>query len=312
MKCNCNTNCIKSKQDTLKDIDKLYTPCDVCDTRGLKKAMPLSKQVKLDKINSQWKRCPKCDKRHIDYVMANILKLLYDDGLISKKASIRKVGTPLITPAIVLERPPFLGKDSLVIITEHSNRDNAKMLVGNIPELKAVINGDVDKIVGQVSESTLRHEYELLAGCDIRADIQNTPLGNICIYKPQSKIHIEYPKPVSQKIVDVDNALDKYDNPTVLDAFAGTGLLGIYALKKNAKYVHFNDINSVATDTIKTNLDVNNLLDKDYGITTESLDEFVRSTDERFDIALLDAFLTVDTTGYVESLKKIAKEVVII
>ncbi len=312
MKCNCNTNCIKSKQVTLEDIDEYYKPCDDCDTRGLKKAMPLSRQVKLDKIDSDFKRCPSCNKRHIDYVMANILKILNDDGLVSKKTSIRNIATPLITPAIVLENPPYLSSNSLVIITEYSNKDNASKLIENIPELKAVIKGDIDKTVGQLDEKTDVYEYELLAGCDIRADIQNTPMGDICIYKPQSRIHVEYPKTVSQKIVDVDKTLEKYDNPTVLDAFAATGLLGIYALLKNAKSVHFNDINSVATDSIKTNLEVNNLGNKDYEVTTMPIDKLVESTDKSFDIAFLDAFPSIDTKEYVEILKKIANEVVII
>ncbi|MCD7781359.1 MAG: RsmD family RNA methyltransferase [Methanosphaera sp.] len=312
MNCNCTSNCIKSNKKTLELVEKLYKPCSECNTRKLKKAMPLVKQVKLDKIDSNYRRCPKCNRRHIDVVMAHILKIMIENGLMSKTSSIRKVGTPLITPAIVLEKSPYIDNRSLVLITTHTNQSNATRIYDEVSEVKAVIKGDTNNVVGQVSIDSNINEYELLVGCDIRCDIQDSPEGKLCIYKPQSKIHIEYPKPVSQKIMDVDKTLSEYDNPTVIDAMAGCGTLGIYALKKNAKTVLFNDINPTATDTIKTNLEVNGLIDSDYTINTGSVEKLVDKCDTIYDVAFIDAFPDVNITHEIELLENVANKVVII
>lgn len=41
---------------------------------------------------------------------------------------------------------------------------------------------------------------------------------------------------------------------TLLDLFAGTGSVGIEALSRGASFVHFNDLQRLAVDTIKANL----------------------------------------------------------
>ncbi|OED30446.1 50S ribosomal protein L11 methyltransferase [Methanosphaera sp. WGK6] len=312
MKCNCDTNCIDSKDNILQNINDYYAPCKDCFTKTLKKSIPIKRQIKLNEFDNTSYKCASCGKRHIDFVMANILKFLISNDLLSSNSSIRNVGTPLITPALPLDESPFLSENSLVLIINNINEKTAKEIYVNVPEVKAVIKGDVNKIVGQVDENSEIYHYELLAGCDIRCDIQPTDFGNICIFKKQSEIHIEYPKVKSQKIIDVDNVLDKYDNPTVIDAMCGPGTLGIYAIMKNAKKVLFNDIYSSAIDTTKVNLDVNQISSDKYSITNKSIQDLIKCIDKKYDVGFIDAFPGMKTDDLENSLKKVCNEVIII
>ena len=194
MKCNCEKNCIISKEEVLADMDSHYIPCPECDMRTLKKAIPIKNQLKLDEIDSDYKRCKRCNKRNIDIVMAHILKILVDEGILGDTSSIRKIGTPLITPAIAFKQLPYLSENNLVFLSPFVNEDVADKIYKQVPEEKAVIKGDIKDIVGQLDSNHEINNYELLAGCDVRCDIQHTAYGEICLYKQQSKIHIESPK----------------------------------------------------------------------------------------------------------------------
>ncbi len=312
MKCMCDKNCIKTKEEILEDYKTRYESCDCCSSKKIKKSIPLKRQLKLDKIDANYLRCQKCNKRHIDTVMAHILKIMILNDQISDSASIRKVGTPLITPAVVLDRSPYLPNNSLVLITLNVNESVADKIYNEVPEVKAVVKGDINNTVGQLSQEVEINKYELLAGCDVRCDIQNTPTVPLCIYKPQSEIHIEYPKEKSQKIMDVDKVLDKYENPTVIDAMCGPGTLGIYALTKNAKKVLFNDIYDVAVETTKINLDINGISSEKYEIENLDINDLVENITQKYDVGLIDAFPGISVDGYVNVLKKICDEVIII
>ena len=312
MKCHCKESCIKDKQQLLERIKGLYEPCGQCTTKKLKKSMPLLRQIKLEKINSEYGLCPNCNKRNIDYVMAHILKILMENNLQNDSSSIRKVGTPLITPGLYLEKQPYLSRDTLIILIDDIDKQTAQLIRDNVPEVKAVLKGNIKDTVGQITEEAEVHNYELLAGCDLRVDIQDSDAGKIILYKQQSKIHIEYPKKQSPKILDVKEVMERYDNPTVIDAMCGVGTLGIYALKKNAKKVVFNDVYSEPIDNLRCNLKINQIKSESYEIYNKSLDDLVDSLDEGFDIGLIDSFPGVDTKRYEEKLKRICKEVIII
>lgn len=311
MKCNCEKNCIEEKNKILDIINKKYTPCDECNKKTFKKAMPLKKQIKLEKININYARCPTCNKRHIDVVMAHILKIMIENNQLEKTASIRKVGTPLITPAIPLEKPPYLPKKSLVIITEHVDKNTAEEIYAQVPEVKGVIRGNSEIIIGIKDENTKPHKYELLVGCSIRCDIQQTDIQPIIIYKDQSRLHIEYAKKDSEKIENIKKILNKHENPRIIDAMCGPGTLGIYALKNNASYVLFNDINEDATDATKQNLKINEIKEN-YKIMNENILDLEKIIDSKFDIGFIDAFPEIEVDKYVDSLKKICDEVIII
>lgn len=312
MKCRCENNCINSINEINQKITDMYLPCDDCNTRTLKKAIPIKRQVKLDEVDGDYKRCQACNKRHMDFVMAHILKILIKNDLADDNYSIRKVGTPLINPAIYLESLPYLHERSLVIIIKDINQKAAEEIYNQVREIKAVLKGDIHQTIGQITADDQIHNYELMAGCDIRCDIQDTPEGPLYLYKQQSKIHIEYPKKSSPKIEDLDKVLEKYDNPTVIDAMCGCGTLGIYALKKNAKKVIFNDIYNEAIDALKTNLKINNCNPSDYEIYNENMDNLSKVIDEKYDVGIIDNFPQIDSNIQKQHLEKICKEVIVI
>lgn len=293
-------------------IKQIYHPCNECTTKKLKKSLPLTRQVKPEKITHEYGLCPNCKKRNIDYVMAHILKILMDNNLQNDSASIRKTGTPLITPGLYLEKQPYLSEDTLIILIDNIDKKTAQIILDEVPEVKGVLKGNINNTVGQITEKDEAYNYELMAGCDIRCDVQDSDAGAIIIYKQQSKIHIEYPKIQSPKILEVKEALEKYDNPRVIDAMCGPGTLGIYALKKNAEQVIFNDIYKDAIDNLKLNLEVNQINPGKYEIYNKSLEDLAESLDTRYDIGLIDAFPNVDTTDYEDKLKEICEDVIII
>ena len=312
MKCNCNKQCIQKKNELLSDIEIKYKPCQDCSSKILKKSIPLENQIKINQLNQNSYKCESCGKRHIDIVMAHALKILIEEKHSPESSSIRKAGTPLITPAIYMEYMPYLSENSMVIIVKDADEKTAQRITNEVPEIKAVIRGNINNTIGILDENTQVHNYELLSGCDIRCDIQQTDAGKIIIYKNQSKIHIEYPKKESPKITDLKAVLEKYDSPTVIDAMCGPGTLGIYALKKNAQKVLFNDINKNSIDALKVNLKINEISDEKYEIINYNLLDLDELIDEKYDIAILDAFPSVDTSEYLNKLKKVSKEVIII
>lgn len=312
MICNCKESCIKTKKETLHNIENRYKPCPKCSAKTLKKAIPLKRQIKLQNIDKNYQKCENCGKRHIDIVMAHVLKNMIEEGHVPKSTSIRNVGTPLITPATSLEALPYLNQKSLVIITTTSDEKTAQKIMDEVPEIKAIIKGDINQTVGILDEKTKIVNYELLAGCDIRCDIQYTDVEPILIYKNQSMLHIEYPKKESPKIRQLRETLEKYENPTVLDAMCGPGTLGIYAIQKNAEKVLFNDINNTAIEALKTNLEINEIPSERYEIRQENILDLANTLPEKYDIGIVDAFPQIDTSTYVEALEKICTEVIII
>ena len=70
---------------------------------------------------------------------------------------------------------------------------------------------------------------------------------------------VEYFSPTTRPTTDrvkenVFNLLSNYvdfNQVKVLDLFAGTGAYGIECLSRGAKFVHFNDIDSVALNVVK-------------------------------------------------------------
>ena len=92
----------------------------------------------------------------------------------------------------------------------------------------------------------------------------------------------------------------------------GPGTLGIYALKRNAERVIFNDIYKDAIDNLKLNLEINQINPNQYEIYNKSLDDLINLVDSKYDIGLIDAFPNVDTADYEDKLKNICKDVIII
>ncbi len=77
-----------------------------------------------------------------------------------------------------------------------------------------------------------------------------------------------------------------YDS-TVLDAFAGSGALGIESLSRGAEHAVFADCDINAVKCIKTNLQNTKMEDKSTVYSGNILD-YIKSCDKKFDIIFLD------------------------
>ena len=72
-----------------------------------------------------------------------------------------------------------------------------------------------------------------------------------------------------------------------LDAFAGSGQMGIEALSRGAKHAVFLDNSRRSLEAVKKNLAATGLSDRAQVLSTDSL-QYLSSTKNRFDLAFLD------------------------
>ncbi len=322
--CRCGDTCIQPASMVLKDIESFYRPCTLCKTWNLKKFSPLARQMDVNEIDTTFGLCD-CGKRHLDIVIAHVLKIMIDEGMKDKRSTLRDTCVPIITPAYPLNSVPYLPENSLVILSDKINKKCAQRIIDEVREVKGVLKGNIRETAGIKDSDLSPNIYELLAGCDMRCDIIQTPCGALCIHKDQGKIHIEFPKVKSPKIEILQEVLEKYNAPSVLDCTCGPGTLGITCLKAGARKVVFNDIWFPAVVMTAINLETNgfsvNKWNPDEEVIAEgekfkvySLDirQLGETLDEKFDICIIDAFPGVDTTEFVEAAGKLGKEVVVI
>lgn len=324
IECTCGFNCVEDAPTTLKHIKELYTPCNKCKDPKLRKFKPLKDQLNLKKLNANSGLC-NCGKRHLDQVMAHTLKIMMEEGIRAEGSTLRNAGTPLLSPAYPITSAPYLPNKSLVILAEGMNKKCAERIINEIPEVKGVLKGDIKQTVGLKDSNSSPHVYKLLAGCDMRCDIVLTPYDTLCIYKNQAEIHVEFSKPISPKIEALKKIITKYNDLTVLDCTCGPGTLGIACLKSGAKKVVFNNLWYPATKMAILNLEVNgfktNFFDvrkgligsgKNFEVYCENIMDLKDILTEKFDICIIDTFPGVDTADFVESVKEMCREVVII
>ncbi len=321
--CKCGNNCLKSASSIFNIINDFYTPCGSCKDFKLKKFSPLNGQMDLENLNADFGRCD-CGKRHLDVVMAHILKLMMEEDIKSEESTLRNVCVPLITPAYPTNSVPHLPENSMVILSGEVDNKCAQRIIKEIPEIKGVLKGNLTDTVGIKASKSTPTTYELLAGCDLRCDIINTPWETICIYKYQRQIHIEFPQPLSPKIKTLNKGLSKYDNPKVLDCTCGPGTLGIAALIAGASYVVFNDLWHPACKTTAMNLEVNGFpveysdesalvaCGENFKIYNLDIKELGQVLDEKFDVCLIDVFPGVEMEEFVDAARDLCQEVVII
>ncbi len=321
--CSCGVPCIKPAPQILKGIESFFSPCNQCKPSRLKKFSPLTNQINLNEINGDFFSC-NCGKRHLDIVIAHLLKIMIEEGVKDEKTSLRNACTPLITPSFTLDSAPYLPKDSVVILSPDVTRKCAQRIFNEVEEVKGVLKGDLSETVGIKDTDLDANEYELLAGCDVRCDVVQTSYGNLCIYKYQGKTHIEFPRASLPKIKILSNILDQYSSPTVIDCTCGPGTLGILCLKKGAVEVIFNDIWPPAIEMTAINLEMNgfpvtrhpeeDLLaeGKNFKLYSKDIREMGKFIPKKFDICLVDTFPGVDSGEFVEAAEKLCKKVVLI
>lgn len=96
-------------------------------------------------------------------------------------------------------------------------------------------------------------------------------------------------RPTTDKVKEAMFSIVHFEleNALVLDAFAGSGQLGIEALSRGADKAYFIDANKKAFETVKENLKATNLFDRAVALNADTL-SFLNGTKEKFDVVFLD------------------------
>lgn len=112
-------------------------------------------------------------------------------------------------------------------------------------------------------------------GGKYRGYIINSPKGN--------RTH-----PMSEKMRGaLFNVLGDIQGMEVLDAYAGSGAIGIEAYSRGASFVQFIENNKIAFDTIKKNITKLNIIN--YSLTRSNCVSWsLRNPNEKFDIIIID------------------------
>jgi hypothetical protein len=118
----------------------------------------------------------------------------------------------------------------------------ASRIIQEVPEVRGVIKYE-NFIPGVVDPdlSAPPRTYELLAGCDIRANIFPSRAGPVVLYQQQSKTHIEFPRMRNPKIESVEREIARIHPEWFTDAFCGIGKLGLVAGRSGIAHVVMND-----------------------------------------------------------------------
>jgi hypothetical protein len=250
MKCPvCGMDCVKSAKDILATLPTVFLPCTDCGIRPLDKHAPLP--------SLEYEKPCSCGKRFIDEVFAHIYVIMVEEGDLKPTDPLIAVGSPLVHPGYAMDRPPFLPEKSLTLLSPSATKKTAERLMEEVPELRGVIKKE-SFIPGIATDiESVPRVYELLAGCDVRADIFPLRTGPLVMYKQQSRIHIEFPRGGYPKIHAVEQHVG---NPPVryfVDACSGVGTLGLTAACLGVPHVILNDAWYASAFWSAFNLEVN-------------------------------------------------------
>lgn len=99
----------------------------------------------------------------------------------------------------------------------------------------------------------------------------------------------EIVRPTTDKVKEAMFSIVHFEleDAVVLDAFAGSGQLGIEALSRGAKHAYFTEENKTAFVTVKGNLQTTGLMDRATLLQTDVF-SFLARTNEAFDIVFSD------------------------
>ncbi len=246
----CGKDCVQKAQDLVGTLETVFAPCGECRGRTLDKAAPPPDLTLA-------RPCP-CGKRFIDDVFVHLYSIMIEEGALAKGDPLKKVGMPLVHPGFALEGPPYLPNNSLLLLSQAVDEKVAGRLHGEVPEVRGVVKcgkfvpGAID-----VDLTVTPRVYELLAGCDVRADVFYTQHSPVVVYKQQSLIHIEFPRGYDPKIVNVGVRLRHSLPRAFVDASCGAGTLGIIAAQYGVPHVIMNDAWYAAAFWAAYNLKVN-------------------------------------------------------
>ncbi len=234
----------------------MFAPCSQCSYDR-----PIDKLTPLVELSYEAGPCPGCGKRHIDYVMARVLDILIKDGFKDASSALKDVGTPLISYGVTLAEPPRLPPGSVVMVLDKADKATARRILEEVPEVKGVLkrSGKPSDSVGILDTGMKPHVYELMAGCDMRADVISSLVGDLCLYRGQADCHIEFWRNNSVKVKAIEKLfLDgMLEGRVVVDGFASVGTLGMLAALGGARKVILNDAWLPAVKFILLNLEAN-------------------------------------------------------
>jgi hypothetical protein len=172
----------------------------------------------------------------------------------------------------------------------------------------------------------------------MRCDAVSSSFGELCVYKNQSKIHIEFN---NTKIAKIEELFFKgeLENSTIVDGLCGPGTLGMLCILAGARKVTFNDAWLPALENTILNLKMNSSL-LGIKINFEKVDYHKLIGDEPVllasaqgsaqvlvyhgdirkldlvvrdcDICLIDTFPAVDPSRFMAACKDISKKTIII
>lgn len=251
MKCPvCGGDCVQSAKDILATLPTIFLPCEDCTVRVLDKRSPLPSLNYAEPCS--------CGKRFIDEVFAHLYVIMVEEGDLRPTDPLIDVGSPLVHPGFVMDSPPFLPDKSLLLLSSKATQKTAVRLVNEVPELRGVIKrGDFVPGISRSDLESVPKRYDLLAGCDVRADIFPLVTGPLVMYKQQSLIHIEFPRPGYPKIHSVEQHVGKPPTRLFIDACSGVGTLGLTAACLGVPHVVMNDAWYAAVYWSAFNLEVN-------------------------------------------------------
>jgi hypothetical protein len=235
MKCPvCGEDCVHYAHELIDTIHDVFAPCKHCETRTLNKNAPLT-DMSIPPVCS-------CGKRFIDAAVAHAYLIMREEGDLPEGAPLKEVGVPLVHPGFAMTRPPFLPERSLVLLSKVVTASSARRLVEEVPEIRGVVK-DRGIIPGlsDVDFDGVPDTNELLAGCDVRANVFFTQEEPVVIYKQQSVMHIEFPRGYDSKVISVGVKVRHYHPQIFVDALSGAGKLGIIAAFLDVPRVIFND-----------------------------------------------------------------------
>jgi hypothetical protein len=199
-----------------------------------------------------------CGKRFIDEVFAQIYVILVEEGDMNPTEPLIAVGSPLIHPGFPLERPPFLSDKSLVLLTQKASKKTAERLMSEVPELRGVVKtGNFIPGIASADLKSVPRVYDLLAGCDVRADIFPLINGPLVMYKQQSLVHIEFSRGFAPKIRSLEQHIGNPPAKLFIDACSGVGTLGLTAACLGVPHVIMNDAWYASAFWSAFNLEVN-------------------------------------------------------
>jgi len=215
----------------------------------------LSKSISGRLLPPKVERCPSCGRAALDAVMLDALRLLQSFGLRDKDDGLRSVGSPLIDVGYPLAYSPRLSRGSLILVGERYSESVAEAMVRDIPEIKGVIQSC--GVPGVIDPKKKPLKNLLLAGCDLRADVVSSLMGELVIYKRQSQIHIEFPRDNAPKMRILEELYFQGRLRDVADGLCGPGTLGLMCILAGAQHVVFNDAWLPAVEDLLVNLEVN-------------------------------------------------------